>query len=135
MIFSAVIAMLSLSLMESAGLQYRMVSNMEISLKNKRKMIEKLTLFESKLGKTFLVKNAVLKNTSFENDDFDVMPIQFIPDTLHFQESEGIQYYRLTYLAITSTYTERAFRGDLPVTSTYAVREFREDLSEQAMKH
>lgn len=152
MIFGAIMAMLSLALMESAGLQYRMIAHMEASQINKKQLIKKLTVFEEKWeNKSPVVIDPTLKIAPIKNDDFDAIPLQFVPDTLHFQESQGVQYYRITSKVKLNNKNEFPFKvksanqnklsfkvksdnqndPPLQISSTYAMRVMRRSTSNQ----
>lgn len=84
LVFTTMIAMLANMGMESGILQLKMVNNLKAFLNTKSQAENELVSIEKKLANDF----------QFELPSH-VKLLQFVPDTLHFGENEGSNYYRI----------------------------------------
>jgi hypothetical protein len=84
LIFSVLLSLLAISALESSSLQSKMSQNFEENLHFAKKERVALSEMESYLETEF---HTVLPK--------GVSPRQFIPDTLHFNEQNGIDFYEI----------------------------------------
>lgn len=84
LIFSVLLSLLAISALESTSLQFKMSQNFEENLQQAKKEGIKLREVEASLETAF--QSILPKGVAHR---------QFIPDTLHFHEENGIDFYNV----------------------------------------
>ncbi len=95
LIFSVLVAMLALVALESSWLQAKMSLNFEEHLHRQRRAESQLRSIEAQLEENFAILPHGVKHR------------QFVPDTLHFEEQSGVNYFEVENDEISSTFACR----------------------------
>ena len=122
LIFSVVIMVLVNSMLESSILQWKMSNNFKEGIDIRQKSEKQLEQYEQ-----------LLENTFLKTFPTAIRFLQFVPDTLHYNENRGVNYYHIQTDIIASTIAVRAVGENAPSNTPSWYEAWKKSLPEDAI--